>query len=138
MLDKNLLKKYDSGLMHEAYDQWPKMALDNYKRKIEFDMDFEGIDHVAFAGMGGSGAAGEVIRGVLSKSNYHTTIIKGYTLTHTVDSNTLLIATSVSGNSEEPLTILEQIKNLEQRLWEYQQVVNCKKYVRNIIIPISK
>jgi len=132
MLDKNFIKKYDPGLIHEAYDQWPKMALDSYKRKIELDIDFEDVDHVAFAGMGGSGAAGEVIRGVLSKSNYHTTIIKGYTLPHTVDSNTLVIATSISGNSEEPLTILEQIKKSRPQVvgisagGKLQDV--CKKY----------
>jgi len=132
MLDKNLIKKYDRSLMHEAYDQWPKMALDNYKRKIKLDIDFEGVDHVAFVGMGGSGAAGEVIRGVLSKSNYHTTIIKGYTLPHTIDSNTLIIATSISGNSEEPLTILEQIKKSRAKVvgvsagGKLQDV--CKKY----------
>jgi len=80
----------------------------------------------------GSGAAGEVIRGVLSKSNYHTTIIKGYTLPHTVDSNTLVIATSISGNSEEPLTILEQIKKSRAKVvgisagGKMQDV--CKKY----------
>jgi len=132
MLDKNQIKKYDQSLMHEAYDQWPKIALDNYKRKIELDIDFEGVDHVAFVGMGGSGAAGEVLRGVLSKSNYHTTIIKGYTLPHTVDSNTLIFATSVSGNSEEPLTILEQIKKSQAQVvgisdgGKMQDV--CKKY----------
>jgi glucose/mannose-6-phosphate isomerase len=116
MLEKNQIKKYDQSLMHEAYDLWPKMALDNYSRTINTDIEFQDIDHIAFAGMGGSGAAGEILRGVLSKSNYHTTVIKGYTLPHTVDSNTLLIVTSVSGNSEEPLTILAQIKKTKPQV----------------------
>jgi len=110
MLDKNQIKKYDQSLMHEAYDIWPQLARDNYKKTINASLEFRDVDHIAFAGMGGSAAAGEVLRGVLSKSNYHTSIIKGYTLPHTVDSNTLIIATSVSGNSEEPLTILEQTR----------------------------
>jgi glucose/mannose-6-phosphate isomerase len=110
MLDKNQIKKYDQSLMHEAYDLWPQLAKDNYEKEINTSLEFGNVDHIAFAGMGGSGAAGEILRGVLSKSNFHTSVIKGYTLPHTVDSNTLLIATSVSGNSEEPLTVLEQTK----------------------------
>ena len=110
MIDKAILKKYDSNGIHEAYDQWPKLAAEYYEKPINFDIDFGDVDHIVFAGMGGSAAAGEILRGVLSKSNIHTTMVKGYTLPNTVDSNTLIVATSVSGNSVEPLTILVESK----------------------------
>jgi glucose/mannose-6-phosphate isomerase len=69
---------------------------------------------VVFAGMGGSGAVGEILSGVLSKSNIHVSIVKGYHLPNPVDSGTLVIASSVSGNTEETLTVVN--KALKKRL----------------------
>jgi len=66
MIDKAIIKKYDSNRMHEAYDQWPKLAAEYYEKPIHFDIDFGDVDHIVFAGMGGSAAAGEILRGVLS------------------------------------------------------------------------
>lgn len=116
MIDKKTLQKYDLSEMHQAYDQWPQMSADTYAKSIDIDIDFEAIDHIVFAGMGGSGAAGEILRGVLSNSNIHTTMIKGYHLPSTVDASTLILATSISGNSVEPLSILEQSKKTKAQV----------------------
>ncbi len=55
--------------------------------------------------MGGSGAIGSIFASILSKTNIHASIVKGYILPKTVDSETLVV-TSVSGNTDETLTIL--------------------------------
>jgi len=112
-INKNILKKYDSKSMHKAYDMWPQLAAYAYDCDDSFELDLKGIDHVIFAGMGGSAAAGEIIRGILSKTDIHTSVVKGYLLPKTIDENTLLVVTSVSGNSEEPLSILEQSKRTQ-------------------------
>jgi glucose/mannose-6-phosphate isomerase len=57
--------------------------------------------------MGGSGAIGDIFEAILSKTNIHVTLVKGYHLPNTVDSKTLVIATSVSGNTVETLSVLE-------------------------------
>lgn len=116
MIEKIALKKYDSKGMSDAYDLWPKLSAESYEKSIKFDINFDDIDHIVFVGMGGSGAAGEILRGVLSKSNIHTTVVKGYTLPRTVDSNTLIFTTSISGNSVEPLATLEQSKNTRAQI----------------------
>jgi glucose/mannose-6-phosphate isomerase len=57
--------------------------------------------------MGGSGTIGDVIGSILSKEDIHVTNVKGYILPKTVDSETLVVVTSVSGNTDETLTILD-------------------------------
>ena len=68
------------------------------------------VDNIVFAGMGGSGTIGDTIESILSKQNIHVNVVKGYVLPKTVDSNTLVIATSVSGNTDETLEILKKAK----------------------------
>ena len=66
--------------------------------------------------MGGSGSIGDVIGAILSKKDIHVTNVKGYLLPKTVDENTLVIATSVSGNSIEVLEILKNVKKMSTKV----------------------
>ena len=106
MLTKDILEKNDPGRMHSIYDRWAEIARDAYDTDID-SVDFNHIDHVVFSGMGGSGTVGDLFSSVLSKTNIHTTVVKGYELPNTIDKNTLVVATSVSGNTVETLTTLD-------------------------------
>jgi glucose/mannose-6-phosphate isomerase len=100
--------------MHKTYDVWPQLAQETYEN-IENELEYKNINHVVFSGMGGSGAAGEILKGVLSKSDIHVSITKGYHLPNPVDSGTLVIAASVSGNTDETIDVMKQAlrKNLK-------------------------
>ena len=111
MLDISLLEKYDSQKMYKIYDDWPTLAKEAYNSDLE-PANFENIDHIVFAGMGGSGAIGDLFSSILSKTNIHTSVVKGYLLPKTVDENTLVVTTSVSGNTIETLTVLESTQKL--------------------------
>jgi len=100
------LERYDPNGMHKVYDKWANIAKDAYDSDLE-PVDFKDIDHVVFSGMGGSGTIGDLFSSILSKTNVHTTVVKGYELPKTVDKNTLVVVTSVSGNTVETLTTLE-------------------------------
>ena len=106
MFTKDNLEKSDSDGMHNVYDKWPHIARDAYDSDLE-SVDFKDIDNVVFSGMGGSGAVGDLFSSILSKTNIHTTVVKGYELPKTVDKNTLVVITSISGNTIEVLTTLE-------------------------------
>ena len=106
MLSKDVLEKNDSDGMHIIYDKWSQIARDAYNSTLE-SIDFHDIDHVVFSGMGGSGTIGNLFSSVLSKTNIHSTVVKGYEIPNTIDKNTLVITTSVSGNTIETLTTLE-------------------------------
>ena len=106
MVTKDNLEKNDSDGMYNVYDKWPHIARDAYDSDLE-SVDFKDIDNVVFSGMGGSGAVGDLFSSILSKTNIHTTVVKGYELPKTVDKNTLVVITSISGNTIEVLTTLE-------------------------------
>lgn len=105
MLDISTMDKIDIRGMYKVYDEWPQIAKDAYDSTYD-PMEYRDIDHVVFAGMGGSGAIGDLFSSLLSKSNIHVSIVKGYLLPKTVNKNTLLVATSVSGNTVETLAAL--------------------------------
>ena len=104
------LEKIDSKKMFGVYDKWPDIAKESYEQEF-LKPEFKDIDHIVFAGMGGSGTIGDVFSSVLSKNDIHTSVVKGYLLPKTVDENTLVVVTSVSGNTQESLTILQNSKN---------------------------
>ena len=106
MLTKDNLEKEDSGGMHNVYDKWPHIARDAYDSDLQ-PVDFKDIDNVIFSGMGVSGSIGDLFSSILSKTNIHTAVVKGYELPKTVDKNTLVVITSISGNTVEILTTLE-------------------------------
>ena len=99
------LEKIDSHKMYQTYDNWPDIAKQGYAQEFSVP-EFKSIDHIVFAGMGGSGTIGDIISSILSKNDVHTSVVKGYSLPKTVDSNTLVVVTSVSGQTNETLTVL--------------------------------
>ena len=95
--------------MHKIYDRWSEIARESFYSNQE-PANFNKIDHIVFAGMGGSGAIGDIFSSILSKTKIHVNVVKGYLLPETVDSNTLVIAISVSGNTTETLNVLDSAK----------------------------
>ena len=105
-MDMHEIKKFDPQKMYEVYDKWAILARDAYEKEFS-KIQFGDIDHVVLAGMGGSGAIGDIIEAILSRENFHVSTVKGYLLPKTVDSKTLVIAISISGNTKEILSILD-------------------------------
>ena len=101
--------------MYKVYDRWPEIARKSYESNLQ-PIHFDEIDHIVFSGMGGSGALGDLFLSVLSKTSIHVTVVKGYILPKTVNSKTLVVATSVSGNTIETITTIESAKNLGCKL----------------------
>jgi len=114
LLDYTTLEMIDSQKMYQIYDRWPELAKNAFNDDVN-PVSYEGIDHIVLSGMGGSGALADIFAAILSKSNIHVCIVKGYHLPKTVDANTLVITTSISGNTTETLNVLSSA--LEQ---------NCK------------
>jgi glucose/mannose-6-phosphate isomerase len=114
LIDINSLQKFDSNGMYKVYDIWPQIAREQYETYLE-PVDFGKVSHIVFAGMGGSGAIGDIFSAILSKTNIHVDVIKGYLLPKTVNSESLVITTSISGNTEETLSILKQASKLKSK-----------------------
>ena len=104
MLTQDDINQIDKNQMCKIYDMWPTLAAENLENEIE-KIDIKNIDHIVFAGMGGSGTIGDVLSSILSKTKLHSTVVKGYRLPKNLDENTLIVATSISGKTEATLSI---------------------------------
>ena len=134
MLDSDTLKKFDSQLIHQTYDKWPQLARASYLSKFE-EISFDSVDNIVLVGMGGSGAICEVLSAILSKTTIHTTIVKGYHLPNTADSNTLVLVVSVSGNTVEAISVLESAFEKSCQLVSFSSGGKLKQICEDKKIP---
>jgi len=137
LITKSELEAIDKSKMYEVYDRWPEIATDSFNTELE-PIDFKDIDHIVFAGMGGSGALGDVFSSILSKKNLHVSVIKGYLLPKTVDSNTLVVSTSVSGNTLESLSVLNSSINLDCKVIAFSSGGKMEKFCKSNEINYKK
>ena len=113
--------------MYKVYDVWPQIAKESYSSHQDV-VDFKKIDHIVFAGMGGSGTIGDILSSILSKTNIHVAVVKGYHLPNTVDSKTLVITTSISGNTAETLSVLKSARKTKCKLIAFSSGSKMQDY----------
>lgn len=140
MINPETLDKYDSEKMYKVYEDWPIIALNAFlsERKIR---NIEKTNHIIFAGMGGSGAIGDLFEALLSKSPIHVNVIKGYELPKTVNSETLVITISISGNTEETLSILDAANKKHSKIIAFSSGGKMQQYcekegINHVKIPL--
>jgi len=137
MIKQHDLDFVDKLGMYKIYDKWPEIAETSFNSDLE-EISFDGIDHIVFAGMGGSGAIGDLFSSILSKSNIHVSTVKGYILPKTVDKNTLVITTSVSGNTDETLTVLSNAKKLDCNLIAFSSGGKMEEFCKKTQVNFRK
>jgi glucose/mannose-6-phosphate isomerase len=132
-VDSSVIKKYDKDGMIQIYEKWPEMAKNAFNSEYKI-LDIQGINHIIFAGMGGSGTIGDIFEAILSKTNIHVSVVKGYLLPKTITKNTLIIITSVSGNTVETLTVLENAKKSKAKVIAFTSGGKCEELciIKNI------
>ena len=113
--------------MYEIYDVWDEIANNAYSNTIE-KTNFDKVEHIVFAGMGGSGTISDVFSSILSKTNVHVSVVKGYLLPKTVNQNTLIVTTSVSGDTEETLTVLNEAREKKCKILGFSSGGKMQKF----------
>lgn len=106
-LDKINFDKFDSLHMIEHLANFPKLCNDalNVSQNFIVPSYFVKAKKIVIAGMGGSGAAGDVCKTLISSNSGVVVLsIHDYLLPGFVDRDTLVIAVSYSGNTEETLS----------------------------------
>jgi glucose/mannose-6-phosphate isomerase len=113
--------------MYKTYDKWPEIADNAFNSNLE-QVNFKGIDHIVFAGMGGSGALGDFFSSILSKSEIHVSVVKGYLLPKTVKKNSLVVITSISGNTSETFQVLKAAKKIGCKIIAFSSGGQIEEY----------
>ena len=106
MFDLEKMKRIDVSKMYHVYDNWPSIAKEALYQENE-KIEKKYYDNIIFAGMGGSGTIGDIFTSILSKTEIHSSTVKGYLLPRTITEKSLIVITSVSGNTAETYNILE-------------------------------
>lgn len=127
LLDNSRIEKYDSQGMHKIYDKWSDIAQESFESNQK-TVNFESVKDIIFVGMGGSGAIGDIFSSILSKTKIHVNVVKGYLLPQTVDSKTLVIVVSVSGNTDETLTILDSANKIGCKIIAFSSGGKIQEY----------
>jgi len=138
-LDIATLEKYDIQKMYKIYDKWPEIARESFESEQK-PIDFQNIDHIIFGGMGGSGAIGDMFQSILSKTKIHVNVVKGYVLPETVNSNTLVVIVSVSGNTVETISLLKSAKKIGTKIIAFSSGGKIQEYcikndIKYILVP---
>ena len=127
MINLQDLDSVDIKKMYKIYDEWPEISQNAFNTKLK-PIEISNVNHIIFAGMGGSGAICDIFSSIFSKSNLHISVIKGYVLPKTVNENTLVVTISVSGNTVETLSILEQAKNIGCKIISFSSGGKMEKF----------
>jgi len=134
LIDLSLLEKFDSQGMHKVYDIWPKIAKESYFSNLSL-VEYEKCSHIVFAGMGGSGAIGDIFSAILSKTSTHVTVVKGYHLPKTVTSDSVVVISSISGNTIETISMLENAIKLKSKIIVFSDGGRIKDICQEKNIP---
>ncbi|MCS7180216.1 MAG: bifunctional phosphoglucose/phosphomannose isomerase [bacterium] len=99
------MRKYDKSNMFYLLKNFPTHCYEGYSYFIpELNKNF---DKIVFTGMGGSAISGDIIKVLLEEKNkLPVFVIRDYVLPEYVDSNSLLIVESYSGDTEETIATL--------------------------------
>jgi glucose/mannose-6-phosphate isomerase len=109
--DAQLYTKLDTTNLHERISELPQQCRQAWQSAIALPLpkDFKKVDKIVIIGMGGSAIGGDLLRTLVSlQSKVDVTVQRDYDLPKSVDKNTLVIASSYSGNTEETLSAFNQ------------------------------
>jgi glucose/mannose-6-phosphate isomerase len=109
--DLEICKRYDPDGMRNDLHRLPQQLREAWQKANQFALpaDFATIDKIIICGMGGSAIGGELIKKFASNLTKPIIFVhRDYDLPAFVDSKTLVIASSYSGNTEETLSNFKQ------------------------------
>lgn len=110
---KKIYEKYDLGRVGESIEMLDKQMSQVYKQaeSLKVPASYKNITHLVVNGMGGSNIGVSLISSALSDQIKVPVIITpGYEVPAMVNEKTLYLISSYSGNTEEPLSVYEEVK----------------------------
>lgn len=107
----------DSLGVGKALELFPEQIKKTWKQAYSSELPKFSPDSVVISGMGGSSNAAKIIQGIYeSELKIPIYVFNDYDLPEWIDKNTLVVANSYSGNTEETLSCLEAVKKAGAKL----------------------
>jgi glucose/mannose-6-phosphate isomerase len=141
LIDKTATENTDKNILEGLYNKWPQFFSDALKLTCRLDHDVDFYKSVVLCGMGGSGTSSDILNDIMKRhASIPATVVRGQNVPSFLGRHSLVIVNSVSGNTDEAVSIMEQAsqKNAEVvcissggRLIERSEKYSNK----NIVIP---
>jgi len=119
-LDNQTIYKKDSNLLaaksiESLADQLKQVLEDSFLVKLPHD--YSKINNIVVNGMGGSNLGARIIKAVFNEQIKVPLLIEpGYNIPAFVNENTLYLLSSYSGNTEEVLSVYQEVKKLKAKI----------------------
>ena len=116
--DPQIFKQLDPEGMLTCLHEMPGQCQQAWEMAMNFDLpqDYAKVSKVLIIGMGGSAIGGDLVSSlVVSEAKLAILVYRDYELPAFVDANTLVIASSYSGMTEETLSSFEQALETESK-----------------------
>ena len=110
-LDRPQMSEVDPAGMRHRIGELPKQLLDGWQlvKELTLPEDYRQVTKVVILGMGGSAIGADLVRALAeSTSPVPILVVREYNAPEFVDSSTLAIASSYSGDTEETLSALDE------------------------------
>ena len=118
--DLKVMRKYDKSSMLELIESFPEQCRNAEKIVMGFDVmnAFKSqYKNIVIAGVGGSAIGADLVRSYVSDDAKIPIIVnRNYTLPHFVGKESLLVASSYSGNTEETLSAYRDAKDKNAKI----------------------
>src|SRR3972149_2674003 len=133
------IKELDTENMLNAIGDLPNQIESAWKlaQNIKIPASYININKIVMCGMGGSGISADIVKMLAFKtSKIPFFVIKGYALPSFVDEQTLVIATSYSGDTEETLAAFSQAATLKAKLFAITTGGKLESLAKKLKSPI--
>ena len=137
------MEKIDKDNMYGSIWDFPENIVEaiGLGKSINLKNKYSDINKIIVAGMGGSAIGADVVYSLIGDEiKIPYIVIRGYNIPSWVDSSTLVICSSYSGNTEETIEILEKAKSVQAKICAITTGGRleklCRKYnFDKVIIP---
>ncbi|MFC1873120.1 bifunctional phosphoglucose/phosphomannose isomerase [Chloroflexota bacterium] len=137
--DQSIYLESDPGDMRGRLRDLPQQCHNAWQLAGSFKLPevYNKVNKVVILGMGGSAIGGDLIRSLAeAEAPTPMIIVRGYDLPKFVDENTLLIASSYSGNTEETLSALAQASGKGAKTLAITTGGKLTEHAKNENIPV--
>jgi len=116
--DPQVFKQLDPEGMLRCINEMPQLCQQAWQMAMEFDLppDYSRVNKVVIFGVGGSAIGGDLVSSLAeSEAKIPIIIYRGYNPPAFIDAQTLVIASSYSGMTEETLSAFQQALETESK-----------------------
>jgi len=113
--NKDFISSIDKSSMYRELDNFPKTISE--KVTLNLPDNYSRVKNILVGGMGGSGICGDIIQSTLFELiDLPIEVIKDYSLPKHINSESLVIVISYSGNTEETLSLFDEAQKRESKI----------------------